>query len=263
MAAIGETEAAISDVKAGRLARSFGLFVEREAMRWQRPAARILAREMDAAAESYAKYGSEDLAVAAVTEPPWELYIGRVWMTTAPRAGDMMNDLPVKAAPPDLFLQATAQWLRENGPMRIQGITETSREAIRNQIRIGIAKNENYDEIAARITKARRSITPSRARTIAQTEVHAAANFGSLTAAGDVRVPLIKVWTPRGDARTRDTHRFASGQRRYLSDAFMIGGYPLMFPGDATRAPASETVNCRCVMSYEPSRRATQPRRAA
>ena len=54
------------DRKAERLAASFGLFIERESIRWRRPAAAVLSREMRNAASSYEKYASEPLALEQV-----------------------------------------------------------------------------------------------------------------------------------------------------------------------------------------------------
>ncbi len=47
------------------------------------------------------------------------------------------------------------------------------------------------------------------------------------------------------DARTRHTHDVADGQTVSFTDPFIVGGFPLAFPGDPT-GPPSETVNCRC-----------------
>lgn len=56
-----------------------------------------------------------------------------------------------------------------------------------------------------------------------------------------------KRWVTRHDNRVRDTHRAADGDTLPLSEAFIVGGYPLQYPGDRN-GPAGETVNCRCVL---------------
>lgn len=57
-----------------------------------------------------------------------------------------------------------------------------------------------------------------------------------------------KEWHSHRDARTRDDHANANGQRRRLDDAFDVGGEQLMQPGDGS---ARQSVNCRCVVTHE------------
>ena len=245
---------------AARLGAQFARFIESEIARWVRPAAAILEREGARAAAAYEQTGYEAEALEAVSEVEWQRYIERVWLSTVPRAGaffgEMFNPAPPepKAAAAsfdtDFFLQAAVDWLRAYAAERVESITDTSRDEIGNQIRIGVQKGESRKQIAERIVKHRRSITPERAMTIARTEVHAAANFGSLTAAQQVNAPLNKFWIARPDAR--DTHAAAGGQRRTLDAAFTVGGYSLKHPGDSSMgAPAREVINCRCVISFE------------
>ncbi|MDZ4232541.1 MAG: phage minor head protein, partial [Dietzia sp.] len=56
-----------------------------------------------------------------------------------------------------------------------------------------------------------------------------------------------KVWVATTDARTRDSHFAADGQRVGLDEPFLIGGTRLSYPGDPN-APAAEIVNCRCTI---------------
>jgi len=56
-----------------------------------------------------------------------------------------------------------------------------------------------------------------------------------------------KRWVAHHDHRTRTTHRIANGQTVPLDSEFIVGGFPLMYPGDPT-APMEETASCRCVM---------------
>ncbi len=54
-----------------------------------------------------------------------------------------------------------------------------------------------------------------------------------------------KVWRTMRDEKVRPTHRRAHGQKRSTKKPFLVGGYPMMYPGDLT-APVEETANCRC-----------------
>lgn len=60
-----------------------------------------------------------------------------------------------------------------------------------------------------------------------------------------------RIWNATRDKRTRDSHEAMQGQERGLGMAFQSGaGVPLIYPGDPS-APASEIINCRCVLTFE------------
>ena len=54
-----------------------------------------------------------------------------------------------------------------------------------------------------------------------------------------------RTWITKRDERRRPTHRLAEGQVRGINEPFIVGGAQLRYPGDS-RAPARETVQCRC-----------------
>lgn len=56
-----------------------------------------------------------------------------------------------------------------------------------------------------------------------------------------------KMWVCRHDEATRSSHLEADGQVVAVERPFMVGGVPLMYPGDRG-GPAEETFNCRCVI---------------
>lgn len=58
----------------------------------------------------------------------------------------------------------------------------------------------------------------------------------------------MKMWITRRDERVRSTHSAADGQMVPVDQPFIVGGYPMMHPGDRS-APSRETVNCRCIMT--------------
>lgn len=63
---------------------------------------------------------------------------------------------------------------------------------------------------------------------------------------GDV---LYKEWLATDDVRTREEHREADGQVRPMAAPFLVGGFPLQFPGDPT-GPGHLTINCRCTTLF-------------
>lgn len=122
------------------------------------------------------------------------------------------------------------------------------------EIEQGLRDAEGIPDITARInailTATGSERWPSRARTVARTEVIGAVNAGVYRAAvldaqdrGDV-APA-KVWLSTVDDRTRPTHTTADKQRTLLTSPFKVGGADLLFPGDP-RGPAHEVINCRC-----------------
>lgn len=59
-----------------------------------------------------------------------------------------------------------------------------------------------------------------------------------------------KVWRTRRDSRVRTSHGDLEGDFRLMNEPFVtIRNAKLQFPGDP-RAPLSETINCRCRLSY-------------
>jgi hypothetical protein len=91
-----------------------------------------------------------------------------------------------------------------------------------------------------------------RGETIALREANGAVHAGineMLRQAFDAGlIPYIsRTWQTRGDHKVRHSHRPMNGQTRNYGDSFVSGyGNQLRYPGDED-APASETVNCRCV----------------
>jgi len=256
--AIGKAAAPAASAASARAWNQLDAFVARESVRWAARAERLLLAEGARAADAYEspdQANHEQAALAAVSEPAWRTYINTLWLAIAPAAAQLAEPwLPKAAADP--FYQATVRYLGKYGAERAAQLSAKSRAGIADQIRIGIKKGESQKQIAARIRKHYRSVSPARAKTIARTEVHAAGNFGVLTAAEETQIPLYKVWIHTPDGRARDSHIAAEGQRRLLDEPFSIGGYPLQFPGDASAAPPAETINCRCAMRFE---RAAKP----
>ena len=54
-----------------------------------------------------------------------------------------------------------------------------------------------------------------------------------------------EVWKTRRDARVRDSHQDAEGQRKPPGQKFQVGGHYCDYPGDYA-LPAGERINCRC-----------------
>lgn len=121
------------------------------------------------------------------------------------------------------------------------------------EITEGVNSGETVDQVAGRVdrvlTYTGSERWPSRARTIAQTEVTRAYGAGALgggmeqsRATGRL---LRKRWDTEHDERVRTSHRAVNGEIRDLGMPFYVDGVPLMFPGDPM-GPPETVINCRC-----------------
>ena len=113
------------------------------------------------------------------------------------------------------------------------------------------------DTIDKAITQMQARAERYRAEVIARTESINALRSGqyqaieqALETEGVQEAEAVKVWDSSGDARTRPEHAMADGQAVPMSQPFMVGGEPLMYPGDPAGS-AANTIQCRCIMRTE------------
>lgn len=84
-------------------------------------------------------------------------------------------------------------------------------------------------------------VAANRVARAAATQATGFATLDELATAGFRR----KRWVSLFDGRTRGTHLAASGQTVDVVSPFMVGGWPLMVPGDPA-GPTDEIAGCRC-----------------
>lgn len=148
---------------------------------------------------------------------------------------------------------------------RIQRVTETTRRQIVTQVDQGYAQGLSTREIGQNIRSTIPAIARFRANTIARTETHAAANYGSTEAAKATGLPLRREWLAAHDDRTRTVdpilgdadefgHKEADGQIVGMDEPFVIrrllgGEERLRYPGDPNGSPGN-TINCRCTTAF-------------
>lgn len=140
---------------------------------------------------------------------------------------------------------------------RITQISEATQTIIVEIIRRGIEEAWSEGEIAAAIEEAMSGeMATYRARRIARTETHTAANIGQYEAAQASPLQFMKEWLATEDSRTRPDHAEANGQQVGLDEHFLIGPdkIRMMYPGDPT-APPGQIINCRCTVLYLPVER--------
>lgn len=200
----------------------------------------------------------------------------------------------------DTLDSAIADWINVHTGARIDQITETMRADIQDIIRQGIEEGWSEAEIASAIEDATSGdLAGWRARRIARTETHTAANAGQYIAAQSSPLDYTKEWLATEDHRTREDHANANGQRVHLYASFILGGAdpsqngrfvqasdgswrPRPLPGggsaytDPTRAelgagmvamlypgdpaaPPEFVINCRCSMLLQPQLDTPEP----
>lgn len=141
------------------------------------------------------------------------------------------------------------RWATANAAQQISNISATTKRAVNNAITFGLAQSMSETEIANLISVTVSTLSKSRARTIARTEVHKAANTGALTSALNADFPVVKTWVSVEDSRTRDCHAAANGQQVPAEETFTVCGESVMKPGEGSPRNA---INCRCAVTYEP-----------
>ena len=152
-----------------------------------------------------------------------------------------------------LFDALIAEWIAREALRKATLIADTDRDDILNAIAGGLEDGLGTEEIARDIRKVTQ-MTPFRAATVARTETHAAATFGSIEtvrqAERDLGVRMTKEWLSTRDDRTRPEHLAADGQTVGVDEKFSVGGEMMDRPGDPS-ASAGNVVACRCAMNFE------------
>lgn len=130
-------------------------------------------------------------------------------------------------------------------------ITGTTRDQIFEALQEGVKAGESMQQLTDRINAIFDNADRVRAKTIAQTEAVGALNQAAHTYATNLPEGTVgsKTWLSHHDDRVRPTHREADGQQVALDHPFIVGGSPMMFPGDPA-APPGEVINCRCGVGY-------------
>ena len=125
-------------------------------------------------------------------------------------------------------------------------ISRTTKVWVINVLKDGLDNNLGVKEVAKNITALDNKLfAPSRAKTIAITEVGKAYEHGNFVPAKQLQnagVGMVKLWATVRDSRVRPSHR----------DNESLSRKPLDFVYPATNTPKAPTgVGCRCTMLYE------------
>lgn len=179
-----------------------------------------------------------------------------------------------------LFEQIIREFIEQWGAQKVQQILETTRENIVRVILKGQADGLGVEDIGKMLRDAIPSFSRLRANTIARTETHTAAMYASREVAKTAAFPLEKRWVSVFDSRTRDfgeadgvvdsaNHRVMNEVTVGPNDLFevprrngaLVGVDLMVGPGDPS-APADQTINCRCGLTYRRAGRGSMQRAA-
>lgn len=218
---------------------------------------RWLGRVRDVVMTPFRKYGAAPNPQAiASTVPLWQAQVDRILkaLTPAQIEGWAAAHLPGDYQPDDPYIQANLA-LTYNLLVRIP---DEVHAMVVSAILEGTNNGEPMEQIARRVddilTFTGSENWTNRARVIAQTETNRHFN-GSMLAHGLLQEKngaqgLVKRWDTIMDNKERTEHRKANNQARPLNQPFIVGGEPLLFPGDPTGAPWN-VINCRCSLRLE------------
>jgi hypothetical protein len=127
--------------------------------------------------------------------------------------------------------------------------TNTTYEHLENPV--DDTKVFNFEEWDVTIPQNEYWTSPLRALLIAGGMASVVGEYGDLLEALESGATT-KTWHTERDKRVRPTHREAENQTVSIFEPFIVGGWELMFPGDATLgAPDEELCSCRCHATYE------------
>jgi hypothetical protein len=137
---------------------------------------------------------------------------------------------------------------------RLVRIPEEVFDLVAREVATGVDLGEGIpalrDRIDAVLSTTGSERWPNRATVVARTEAIGALNAGRLEAfravtEEDPDTGYELLWLSTEDARTRETHVAADGQRVPVGSPFQVGGSSLAFPGDPS-GPPQEVIQCRC-----------------
>lgn len=242
-----------------RLWSSHDAVVTQQERAWERSFRRLFRRQADATVkrlegQSRAKRVTEGRADAR------EVFDPEFWARqTAEEAAALFESLATAAFTRlsdrfgvsfDLEAEFAQEFITSRANQLAGQVTDTTYEAITAALAEGVGEGESIPDLAARIREVFADASATRATTIARTEV--IGGFGAATRAAITGLPADVVaavqWIATRDGRTRDAHAEADGQIQPVTSPFIVGGDPMLYPGDPNGG-ADNTVNCRCALA--------------
>ena len=137
-------------------------------------------------------------------------------------------------------------WLDTYGADMVTNVNQTTKDITKQIIKDGLVNGDSTAKIAKALSDKIEEYSESRSTMIALTETHNSFMKGNFMTA-ETSGFKYKTWITAGDSHVRASHQELNGMKIEIDKDFKSG---LGHPGD-DRAPASETVYCRCILYYE------------
>ncbi len=158
-----------------------------------------------------------------------------------------------KADAQDVFKETMEIWIRKEAAKKVVGVNKTTKTQIRGVIDEGFGQSLPASTVAnAIVERTGGAIAKQRAKIIARTETHMAAQQSSVEAVRSTGVPVKKVWIAAADERTRTEHMEADSDSHAnplaRDEMFVVGGDSMDAPG--LGSDPAQNVNCRCQVAY-------------
>lgn len=140
-----------------------------------------------------------------------------------------------------------------------EGITDTTRDAIRVIMQIANEEGHDLDWIEEQLITESEDLNRSRSRLIARTETVTASNQAAFFAAAKTGLLMTKEWLSAQDNRVRSDHQTVNGSKIDMEGFFTVGDSKMALPGakiqeNGLPSLAAEVCNCRCVCLFQPVR---------
>lgn len=242
-----------------KLWREYNLFISRKAKQHEPAIYKALRDQV--------KYYAETRQIDSIPIQPMYNAIRNLWVDVGRLWGwktysGILKDARVKpaqikAAPIGWnaeFVQTILQLINAELLETVAKINDKTRDWILKSINDGLAAGNGIDQIVNSILT-NTDIPRMRAERIARTESGKAANAAEQIGTDKTGLQTNKEWISVNDHRTRHDHREVDGQVQPDGQPFTVGAYKMQRPGDSKTqnavgivAPASEVVNCRCVI---------------
>ena len=146
------------------------------------------------------------------------------------------------------FDRVTSEYLTQKKINWANQVSQTNENLVKRELKKGFEEGLGSYEIADNIERVT-GFSPRRSEAIARTEIMSASNYIDYVAFMQDENAIGVWWSATEDDRTRLTHSRLNGQRIKKGEHFIVGGHKMRFPGDSSLgAPASEIINCRCIL---------------
>jgi uncharacterized protein with gpF-like domain len=240
---------------------------ERKRTSWYMAATRksaALFREEGEKVSKLISQGKEKEAFAYLdkNKKVWETWLKKTWISIVEEVGsETYADLksfhryqtkadPEEEIPEDFFnpWERTIQaYIESTVADKVTNVLDTTKSKIKGLIDKLRAEDSTMDQIARAIKGKFDDFSRYRSFMIARTEIVGASNYASITSARQTGIVKKKKWVSSRDDRVRESHEDVHGESVELEEKFSNG---LEFPGDYEAGKPSETIHCRCAISY-------------